>query len=155
MEKVFPAVEKAIRFVRQMIDKELTEGDHLPAIRKLAQAAGVSVSSMVKAIAELKRNKIVSGIERGPIYVGPEFAPVKAKPISNGKMWEKKRAAVQQDLMNGVFSHDRVLPSAKELQVRYGVCYRTMKKILDTLTLEKVIIPHKKSYILPGPEKKQ
>jgi DNA-binding LacI/PurR family transcriptional regulator len=60
--------------------------------------------------------------------------------------WRMKRNLVEKEIVSGVLGSGATLPSLKELQARYGVCYDTMKKIMRSLSADGVVKPRGKGY---------
>ncbi|MBD3319930.1 MAG: GntR family transcriptional regulator [Chitinivibrionales bacterium] len=145
-EKLSPAVRRALRYVLDLIESgALQDSGPVPIVTELAHQAQVSRITMIKAVAMLKREGIFEG-RQGKRFVfnekkyraHPEFAlaagrstETREKPSPYG--WQRVYKRMQQDILAGVFSSRRVLPGFKELQNRYGVSYRTVKKSLHEL----------------------
>jgi LacI family transcriptional regulator len=152
-----PAVQRALGFIRQAIaDEVYRAGDHLPPVRHVARMADVSVASVSKAIARLRKDGVLRSLQRGYVAVaggsGSENGPA---TVPATRRWERARATVERDIIQGRLSRDGTLPSAKELQARYGVCFRTMKKVLDSLEADGIIVARKKSYHLAAPRSRR
>jgi DNA-binding LacI/PurR family transcriptional regulator/DNA-binding transcriptional regulator YhcF (GntR family) len=149
-----PAIRKALGFLSANIDRgEWPQGEKLPSLQALAQAVGVSRSSVWKAVGELKRNGLLSVVEGGKILMGGAIHESKVPFNETGKSWEKRRALFAQDIINGRYAGRETLPSLAELQARYSVCYATLKKMLDSLEKTGLLKPHKKSYTIPVAKK--
>jgi DNA-binding transcriptional regulator YhcF (GntR family) len=146
-DRSYPAIQKAINFVKDNLEKETWRpGECLPSTRKLAVIAGVSAATMIRAVAELKSENLINGVERGRIRAGSELPGHIPSAEPQNSVWRMKRAAVEQDILSGVYAHEKWLPSFKELQVRYGACFRTMRKILRSMMDDNVVQLRGKRY---------
>jgi DNA-binding LacI/PurR family transcriptional regulator len=58
------------------------------------------------------------------------------------------RLSFEQDILNGRYSRNENLPSFKELQARYGVCYRSVRKILSEFLAEGIVVPYLRGFRL-------
>jgi DNA-binding GntR family transcriptional regulator len=146
----YPAVKKAFESIEANLDNGTwKKGEHLPSISRLAQMAGVSRVSVIKAIGLLKEKGLVNSLQRHRLKAGgPETAAADSgEPIES---WQRKRNLIEKEIVSGAFGITGRLPRVKELQARYGVCYRTMRKILHALETEGVVQPSGKGYVLPG-----
>jgi DNA-binding LacI/PurR family transcriptional regulator len=136
-KKAFSAVQKAFDFVISNLERGAWQpGDCLPSAKHLARAAGVSFTTMIRAIALLKSQSLITSIERGHIRAGSGNLPL---PQTHSAVWSKKRVALEKDILAGCYASQGRLPSLKEMQNRYGVCYQTMRKILDALVDDGVL----------------
>jgi DNA-binding LacI/PurR family transcriptional regulator len=59
---------------------------------------------------------------------------------------------IESDLYDGDFHKAVFLPPAKQLQTRYAVDFRTLKKALKSLVEDRVLQAHKRSYRVARPE---
>lgn len=157
MGKVKTAAETAAEFIQKSIaDRRWNRGDPLPPLAALAKEAGVSMGSMWSAAALLKKESVLSGKKNGSIFVGerPLSDLSAAGATSASKLWQKKKILIEQDILNGRFQSGTLL-STGELMEMYGVCYATLKKILNVLVAEKLLVPYKKTYRIPVYDKKR
>ena len=146
-----PAVIRASQFLRAQLQKGAWQpGEALPPIRSLAPAAEVSINSMMLAVAHLKSSGEINGVERGRTRAGAHVPAIVPPPSSCGTICHLKRREMENDLMAGVFAASATLPSSKELESKYGVGYRTMRKILRSLVEDKVIDLRGKKYVIRG-----
>jgi len=151
MNDAGPAIQMAVEFISTRLDHgALHPGDRLPATRALARMIGISERSMIKAIAELKKQGLIFGIRGGCLRAGSPASGVVSLIASPQKFWHMKKSEIEKDILSGAFSQTGKLPSQKELQNRYGASYRTMRKILHVLTVEGVVRAKGKSHEIPG-----
>jgi DNA-binding LacI/PurR family transcriptional regulator len=146
-----PAIQRACAYIKTNLDKgEWRPGERLPPVRTLALHAGVSFSVMIKAVARLKADGLINGVERGRIRAGKE--PIVNEPHieQNSSARQMKRTALEKDILSGVFAHQIRLPSFKELQSRYGTGFRTMRKILQAMVSDGALQLREKAYTFPN-----
>lgn len=144
-----PAIERAYSSVKRgLSDGTWKDGDYLPSIPILAKVSGVSRSTMIKAIARIKKEGGINAIERYRMVVG-NVNSLSLPAGSQAPSWRKKRTLMEKELLSGNLATQGKLPPVKELQARYGVCFKTIKKILQSMISDGVIQPHGKGYALP------
>jgi DNA-binding LacI/PurR family transcriptional regulator/DNA-binding transcriptional regulator YhcF (GntR family) len=149
------AIQRAFEFVKKGLDDCLWKpGERLPSAKNLAVHARVSIATMIRALAKLKAAGLITTIERGPILAGNISSDDIPKPAVSRLAWQAKRVAMEKDILAGAYAHASALPSFKELQSRYGVCYTTMRKILHSLVDDGVVHLRGKRYeVLAGPNR--
>ena len=136
-----PAVDTARSYVQSKIDDATWRtGDRLPTTRELAQCAGVSIASMAKAIGEFKEKGALFARTRKGIFLGKPSEKQRV-PAS-----EEVRRRLMRDIAEARYAALPYLPSCKELGETYGVCFSTLRMILDRLAADGVIARHKKRY---------
>jgi DNA-binding LacI/PurR family transcriptional regulator/DNA-binding transcriptional regulator YhcF (GntR family) len=144
-----PALQLSLSFVEDNLTKGIWQkGERLPTVRDLAASGSVSVRTMMRAVAILKSKGLLSGVERGRLIAGDStFNPL---PPANSPMsgWRQKRAAMEKDILSGIYAKHGRLPSSKELQIRYGACFRTIQKVLQSLAADNVVHQVNKKYEL-------
>ncbi|MBD3241409.1 MAG: GntR family transcriptional regulator, partial [Chitinivibrionales bacterium] len=123
-----PAVSKAIAFLRDRAASH--QARRLPSVRVLSREAGVSHVSMLKAAHALAAEGVLEIVKgQGLSITGATDAP----PPRTGPKWHQLASQVERDILLGVFEPGRPLPQLKQLTVRYGVDYRTLRKALEKL----------------------
>jgi DNA-binding LacI/PurR family transcriptional regulator/DNA-binding transcriptional regulator YhcF (GntR family) len=143
----FPAVQQALDFINEKIATgEWSKGSFLPSVRALAQAAQVSQATVSKATKILSQKGLITTQERCRMRVG-KFGAACALPVL--PKWAEKRAILEKEIISGIFEPREKLPPLKELQARYGICFGTAKKILETLVHDGIVRPNGKGYSLP------
>jgi DNA-binding LacI/PurR family transcriptional regulator/DNA-binding transcriptional regulator YhcF (GntR family) len=146
------SLQIAISLIVEGLDNHVwRDGDRLPSLSVLARMAGVSRGTMWKAVADLKLKGRVNAREGSRIYAGPARTK-QHETIVDSHSCDAKRILFEQDLLKGYYVTGRPLPSLSELQARYGVSYRMMRKILNTLASEGIISALKKKFYLPRRE---
>ena len=124
----------------------LQTGERLPPLRILADQAGVALVTMQQTIAWCKRNgyidrhhRIARPVRTGDEAVRAEFFLSSSRAPETRKLWRRTADRFKKDLNEGAFRPGETLPSIKELCVRYGVSYPTMKKIFRHLLQERIL----------------
>lgn len=148
-ESISPAVQKACDYIKGNLNSgEWRPGEYLPSARRLAKSSGVSFSSIIKAVARLKAEGLISTAQRVRIRAGSEFTTNQPLEEQKKPVWLIKRAAIEKDILDGAYAQQGKLPSNKELQARYGACFNTMRKILRSMVADGVLQLRGKSHYL-------
>jgi DNA-binding LacI/PurR family transcriptional regulator/DNA-binding FadR family transcriptional regulator len=150
------AVQKASDFITQNLKSQVwSDGDRLPSLDELSRMAGVSKGSMWKAIDLIKKQGLVTTRYGSGIFAGAEETnrAIERPPIKI-HTWESKRRLFEQDLFKGIFIPGKPLPTVGELQARYGVSFRTMRKILKALADDHILNAIRKKFIVPAMQNK-
>ncbi|MBD3322421.1 MAG: GntR family transcriptional regulator [Chitinivibrionales bacterium] len=148
------AIEKAIKAAQDHGSKRL------PTIVRIAASAGLSPETIRKALAYYREKGILRSAPGRGIILGDTIEAVPAFPVSHKQpppkqlTWQKALTLLKSDIMAGAFGWDMALPSLKELQRRYGISYRTLKKVLDSCTDERLLVAYGRQYktFSPGVE---
>lgn len=162
--------KKALKYLEtSLISGFWKPGERLPSLIELGKAAGVSEFTMGKAIHVLVEKGVLSIRPRKGIWVSlntnePENGVVDSKEkVSEGskkdldsdsyryhsvqaQKWERIKAAIVRDIYSGVFDVSKPLPTISELRPRYGSGYNVIKKSLDSLEKDGLLLPYKKTY---------
>lgn len=153
-------LEKALNFIFSLLNTgDLLPGDPLPSKDELAERAGVSPHTILKAFALLKQEGTLEG-SRGHRYrlstAGDSRRLItpsvlwSAAGTASSQTWLKTRQELEKDILNNIFRTGVPLPSLKELQVRYGVSYPTIKKALEALYHDHLLVPYHRGYMVPS-----
>ncbi|MBD3419051.1 MAG: GntR family transcriptional regulator [Chitinivibrionales bacterium] len=139
-----PGVKKALKYILNLIlSRPGNAAASLPSLRELASRAGVSYPTMVKASARLKQLRIIDGVagHNSALVAGSMnrchevLSSITADPPVSARTqsaWRNVADALRKDILTGAYAADESLPSIKELSIRYGVSYATLKKAVDT-----------------------
>jgi DNA-binding transcriptional regulator YhcF (GntR family) len=147
----FPAIQRAVDFIRGKIDAAVWRpGETIPSVRTLSLSAGVSRYTMIKAVALLKKEGCIVTVERGGMRVAGPIPDDEGVTGENLEFWGQVRRALEQDILSGAFAQKGNLPNIKELQTRYGVCFRTMQKVVRSLVTDHVLVRRGKKLFEPG-----
>jgi DNA-binding transcriptional regulator YhcF (GntR family) len=157
MNSANPAVNRGLLFLQEALDREeWRTGERLPPLSRLAKSSMISRNSMWKAVQLAKEKHLISATRGGYITAGSPPGKQKAETgqrqprHDRGSKWMTKRQLMEQDIANGAFGHFGRLPTFKELSSRYGVCFRTMQKIVRAMETDGVIRSEKTGYVLPA-----
>jgi DNA-binding LacI/PurR family transcriptional regulator/DNA-binding transcriptional regulator YhcF (GntR family) len=151
-------INQAVAFVIQGMNAgKWRLNGQLPSLKSLADLAGVSRGTMWKALRHLKKKGMITTTARGKIFQSTHVsahAPASAK--APAQIWQRKRIVIEREIHGGVLSvSGSLFPTSSFLQARYGVSFRTLRKILQALEKDGVIIPFKRSYMVPQIEQRQ
>ncbi|MBD3347466.1 MAG: GntR family transcriptional regulator [Chitinivibrionales bacterium] len=157
-----PGVQSAIEYIIGGINSgKFTKIHHLPPIKTLSSDAKVSITTMCKATQRLKEQGVLEGLPSQRIRVCVDrFDPeecVQYQEQSNEipskeesqYAWKRVREQIRKDILNGVYPPGDPFPSHKEIKNRYNVAFLTLKKSLDSLCAEGVIVPCKRTFMVP------
>jgi DNA-binding LacI/PurR family transcriptional regulator len=122
-------------------------GTRLPTIRQLAQQTGISKSTMARAIKDLGEKGLLDGFKK---YHASAEAQSSWNSLHGETRSQRVRMLFEKDILSGAFGLQGNLPSTKELQSRYEVGFRTMRKILHTLQTEGALRASGRGYSLPA-----
>lgn len=135
MKKASPQQEKALSYIEGLCARKAT----LPCTQTLASMAGVSYVTMWKALSRFRQNH--------PNDLGQTRLD---RPMPRCK-WERIRAQIEHDIIEGIYRSGATLPSIKELCAHYGCTGRTMKKAVDALQRRGRLLPHNRGFRLSIP----
>jgi DNA-binding LacI/PurR family transcriptional regulator/DNA-binding FadR family transcriptional regulator len=144
-----PILASAVEFLRDTVKSGIADRHRrLPTVAQLSKRAGVSSFTMCKAVARLKEEGVLSARQGRWVEIAPADVPVAGPSPTEKPMeaWQEVARALQDDILQGVYIAGAVLPPAKELMRRHGVCYRTIRKSLLSLTRDRAIRRDRKSY---------
>jgi DNA-binding transcriptional regulator YhcF (GntR family)/DNA-binding LacI/PurR family transcriptional regulator len=124
--------------------------DTLPSVRKLARDAGVSLATMNKAIRALRSDGRIETTHGKGMRIVQNGNSAGARVPNNEepaiKLWRSIQRDLERDIITGVFNRSSMLPSLKELKIRFGANYRTLKKAIDDLRSQRIIEQHGRGY---------
>lgn len=145
----FARAEEHLRSLLSTVNAEAGPA-RLPTIAALAQAAGVSKTTMAKAVSLLVRDGVLHASQGAGIRVlgppGPRPLPARgAERQAPSRAWQRVREAIAADILAGRFAPGGALPSVKELCRSYGVCHQTLKRAAAGID---GLVPYKRSYRL-------
>jgi DNA-binding LacI/PurR family transcriptional regulator len=132
-QRKLPGIKKASDFItRQLETGQWKRDEKHPPIRQLANMAGISKDTMLKACRMLKQQGLLfAGEQQHATLENGSFA-TSAGLNEHRLIWQRKRSQFEKDLLSGTFGTGK-LPSMKELQFRYKVNFRTMQKIIVSM----------------------
>lgn len=106
----------------------------LPGVRTLAQMSGFSHFTLWKALRRAAEAKLLL-VEPGrrPRLRGAPRPSAPASRDAGLRKWERLRLEIERDLLRGTYRQGEAVPSLKEMQGKYRVCYSTLRKALRDL----------------------
>lgn len=125
------AVERATEFLRERVAVAAAGTGRLPSASELAARCGVSYATMWKAIARLRDDGVLASRGRLRPAAAAPHAPTAGTVVRPA--WKRVAGQIESDVRQGTFGPDPTLPSTKELSDRYGVCFRTLRRSLESL----------------------
>jgi DNA-binding LacI/PurR family transcriptional regulator len=101
---------------------------------------------MAKAIALLKIEGVISGVEKGSLYAGSDRTRPPAPPAEKQKKWARLAARFERDILFGKLADKQILPPVKTLCFEYGIAPQTLRKMLDHAESKGLISSDKTRY---------
>lgn len=133
------AFTSTIGYLSALINRGVATGEpRIPPVVSIARGANVSTGTAWKAVRALvAEGKLVSRRGSG-IRIHPDLlsATESTHESSLAQKWQRTAARISADVFSGEYRAVGKLPTIKELAGRYGVCYPTMKKVLDRLVAD-------------------
>jgi DNA-binding LacI/PurR family transcriptional regulator/DNA-binding transcriptional regulator YhcF (GntR family) len=153
-----PGLQKAIQFINtQIASGEFTR--QFPSIQLLAKAADVSFVTMWRAVDQLRKNGVLVQVGKKGRYTPADQAgqapdgtiagPACQSVECSVPLWEKVMSQLRKDILTGRYSFGVPLPSIKDLRNSYSISFPTLKKSLDRLWAEGILVTHRRGYAVP------
>jgi DNA-binding LacI/PurR family transcriptional regulator len=149
----YPGIDQVRNLISGKIKAGIWQhGERLPSIRQLANMAAVSPSTVAKTLVLLRGQGLVNGLKRHRMFVGSSMPVTKSAGLQHAAtpVRNTKRILIEKEILQGVFGLSGALPSMKIFAARYGICFRTARKILGRLVQEGVIASRGHRYFLAG-----
>lgn len=144
-----PALDKALAFLTGSIrNGSIRKGVRLPPIQQLSSRAGVSYVTMWKAVNVLVEKQILTGFHARHIALRDHQRSKSPNTVPVKRQSHHLQNNLERDIFNLHFKPGRPLPSLKELQARYGVSYRTLKRNLEIFIDRGVLLKEKGTYLV-------
>lgn len=112
----------------------------------MAREAGVAQNTMLKCLAGFEKDGLVVKKQRTGIHVRSVMAESGAASISQPRTRvcrtdaRRVTAAIHREILDGTHPAGATLPGMKELSFHYGLSYRTLKRALDSLVNEGLLL---------------
>jgi DNA-binding transcriptional regulator YhcF (GntR family) len=146
-----PALNKAVSHLQSELQSgKWQSGERIPTIAELAKQTGIGQRTMVRAVALLRAQGALVSMRGGGLRIpgnAHRSGPIK-EPAR--KIWQIKRAELESDILNGAYARTGRLPGFKQLEAKYGLSFRTMRKVLRSMAADRALRIIGKSYLLPG-----
>jgi DNA-binding GntR family transcriptional regulator len=146
-------VVSAELYVKQLVTAAADgQNRQVAQVRDLATAAGVSRSTMLKALRRLADEGLVQtrrgkGVVMGPASGAPVYPAIPLMPLASRH--ENVATALEDDIIHGEFARGEPLPIAKVLAARYGVSTPTLRLAARSL-LTKGVLTTDRRRVLPA-----
>lgn len=109
-----PIYEQIIEQVKLYVIKgQLSPGDAIPSVRKMAQSLGVTPSTVAKAYQELERQKVIETIRAKGTFIAQNI-PTGMKEDQMEKVRQHMKSEILELKRNG-YSAEEVMNLAKEI----------------------------------------
>jgi DNA-binding GntR family transcriptional regulator len=141
-----PAVRAAIDFLRVGIAAGSWARDrHLPTTAELGRQAEVSKASMGQAVRVLVGEGTLDARPGRGIRLGSPSISRKPKARLRSKI-ETLTSDLVNNIVMGEYGPNDELPSLKELEDSFGVCFRSIRRVIDSLVEEGILSPRGRGY---------
>lgn len=141
-------------YVRSLVDTHRRSRTlRLPSVKAMAAAAHVSHITILKVVAALTREGIVtSAPSRGvSIAIHPASAnSPPSEPAARDPIKSAVRDEILADLRGGGYTFGQPLPSLKQCSSRYGCSVGTLRKALAALCATGILRHRGRRYLVPG-----
>jgi DNA-binding LacI/PurR family transcriptional regulator/DNA-binding transcriptional regulator YhcF (GntR family) len=141
MDKVLTAYKE----MKRLFDSGTwNDGDSLPSLNQLAESCHVSRMTMWRAIDRLRNESLLH--TRGRLIIcGKSSTLGKPKPAHVGFTWERLKNRIGQDIHAHAFAGTN-LPPVNKLAIHYGSACNTLKKALEKLVSEGLLVHSGRRY---------
>lgn len=129
------SVARAFEYLKDLAaDPSWRARGELPGVRVLAKLSGFSHFTLWKALRRASEAKLLI-VEPGRKPRIRGALRQSAIPIRDAglRKWERLRLEIERDLLKGTYRPGEAIPSLKEMQGKYRVCYATLRKALRDL----------------------
>jgi DNA-binding LacI/PurR family transcriptional regulator/DNA-binding transcriptional regulator YhcF (GntR family) len=148
-QKLTPLAQRAFDFIKNNLDQKVWSfSGPIPPIRALAQKIGVSKSTVATAMDQAIKRGMLSPEAQKKRWTSEPHDALTARCTT--VQWKRKREVVEKEIVAGVIGTHGILPTVKEMQSRYHLCFRSMQKILRSMEADGVIEPCGKGHMLAG-----
>jgi hypothetical protein len=105
---------------------------------------------MWRVIQEFRKKGLLDIRQGAPTRIAqPQREETEAVASESGCTWKRVSEAIRHDIIGGYWTPGAPLHSLKQLQQRYSVSYPTLRKALDSLCAEGVLIPKGRGFGVP------
>jgi DNA-binding LacI/PurR family transcriptional regulator/DNA-binding transcriptional regulator YhcF (GntR family) len=144
---IMNAAQQAFELVKKRLETGLwQQGERLPSLAEMAEICAVSRSTMWRALRILAGESLVHANRGGAIVAGPAGMPL-LRPLPKKRIWERLKVQIGHDIFAGAFAGSG-LPLINKLVMHYRVSFVTLKKALNRLADEGVLINLGHRYVL-------
>jgi DNA-binding transcriptional regulator YhcF (GntR family) len=152
-ESIHPSTQRVIDYLQHGITSGVWKnGQPIPPLRQIASDVRVSMTFASKGVAILRREGTVTLRKGIGTFVGKEPAPAYSQSRVPLRKWQQIRSSIEQQIARGIYEHGKPLPLLSVLRSRYGVSTYTIRRIIQDLVSDSIIIPYKKRFLVaPSP----
>lgn len=152
-----PAVQRVINFIREQIGSgRLSPGMMLPNRDDLARMVSVSTGTITHAIKILKLEGVLCGVrgQRPRVELADADSQLSGSDVpqpamSPGRGYEVVAGHIRDDIANGTYRIAAAIPSCKILCARYGTSHVTLRKALDLLINQGILLRRGQRFLVP------
>jgi DNA-binding LacI/PurR family transcriptional regulator/DNA-binding transcriptional regulator YhcF (GntR family) len=142
-------IQHACSIIKKPLESgEWQQGERLPSLGEMAKLCTVSRSTMWRAVKILQNDSLIHAHRGGSIIAGP-VGTTSMRTNNNGKIWEKLKGKIGNDILTGAFTEQR-LPLISKLAIHYHVSVITLKKALHQLVKEGLLVANGHRYTIPA-----
>lgn len=143
-----PRVADVRAYIREQVSRcERAGAVKLPALAAMASACGVSRSTVARACRALAAEGLLECRRGSGVYLARHRDTRQPQsPEKTVPRWRVTVGALLRDIEAGHYLGAAVLPTAKELGARYGVCNQTVRRALYHLVRRGVLRYERKRY---------
>jgi DNA-binding FadR family transcriptional regulator len=124
----------------------------LPTLRELSRLCGCSHVTLLRALQPYRVGGRVCA-RRGSGFTLAGHPKVRcrtqARALDSPHKWRRAARTIADDIMRDEFAAGSYLPSPKELCRSHGVCHRTLRRSLDWLQAENLVVQDRRRYLVP------
>lgn len=147
-------IQKALDHLRgKILGGTWSLNERIPPVRILAREAQVSTAAMNSALGVLRDEGLISIIKNRGAYLGTSPSINRDDRNSTawvgGRRWQRLKTQIENDIFNGYYTPGESMPSLRDLEKFYSVSHKTLRKALESISGEGIIVPNKKTYQIP------
>jgi len=154
-QAIGPGVAKTIEYIKGGIASgTFHPGTILPERNELARLVSVSADTITVAVGYLKKWGILAGVkgQRCRIPERPSGIPADSqrRTAASARAWDAVAGQIRDDITGGAFASGAIIPTSKELCSRYQITYPTLRKALDALVRQRLLVRRGSRYLVPS-----
>lgn len=147
-------MEKALNVLHRMMREAAGAGTtRMPPVREMAKLAGVSPTTMERAVSSLLAQGILTKTNARTVSLAhaPDAEhPPSSRPHTPLHIEQSLTRRISRDILTGRYKTGMLLPTMKELCHTYGSSYRTVKQALEQLSETRLVEVYRKGYRVRG-----
>jgi DNA-binding LacI/PurR family transcriptional regulator/DNA-binding transcriptional regulator YhcF (GntR family) len=146
---------KALQTIQMLVEEcREKKTTRMPTTIEMARSAGVSPSTIRKALKVLSRQGIIKVAPKTGVTVNLNVPYIPSIPSSHqiepasGPKWQYLMKKIEQEIIPRLSNTSPLLPSVKELSYRFGAAHKTLQKALNELAKVGRLEKYKRGYKL-------